>query len=64
MQHILLIVMAYDFGGIIFWVSTSSSCLFQPLEDLIGFAFIPKLFNWDVTFLDKSNVIYFLCLFN
>ena len=48
MQLILLTVMAYHFGGTIFRVCTSSSCLFQPLEDIIGSAFIPKLLGHDI----------------
>ena len=31
-----------------FWVCTLSSCLFQPLEDLIGSAFIPKLLGHEI----------------
>ena len=31
-----------------FWVCTLSSCLFQPLEDLIGSVFIPKLLGHEI----------------
>ena len=40
--------MACHFDGTIFWACTLSSCLFQPLEDLIGSAFIPKLLGREI----------------
>ena len=48
LMQFILFVMAYHFGETIFWVCTSSSCLFQPLEDIIGSVFIPKLLGHDI----------------
>ena len=45
MQLILLTLMACHFGGTI---CTFSSCLFQPLEGLIGSAFIPKVLGREI----------------
>ena len=48
MQLILLTLMACHFNGTIFLVLYLSFCWFQPLEDLIGSAFIPKLLGHEI----------------
>ena len=45
-----------------FRVCTLSSCLFQPLEGLIGSAFIPKLLGREIPGTVERD--FFFCLFD
>ena len=57
MQLICLLSWLIISVELFFQMCTSSSCLFQPLEDIIGSAFIPKLLGHDIPGKVESDLL-------